>query len=60
MPDDFQIAAERARNRVGEHIWSTMSASMQAIAIYEELRALDLRRVAECEGLEQSPGVIDG
>ena len=46
LPDDFQIAARRARERVGEPIWTTMSSHEQTIAIYEELRALDLERVA--------------
>jgi len=46
MPDDFQIAAQLARERVGELTWKTMSAHQQTIAIYEELRALDLERTA--------------
>jgi hypothetical protein len=47
MPDDFQIAAERARTRIGEHRWQTMSLHEQTIEIYLELRALDAERAAQ-------------
>ena len=41
MPDDFQIAAERARQRLGEAAWNQMTTHERAGAIYAELRALD-------------------
>jgi hypothetical protein len=47
MPDDFQIAAERARTRIGEPLWQTMSFHAQTIEIYLELRALDTERAAQ-------------
>jgi hypothetical protein len=47
MPDDFQTAAERARSRIGERLWQTMSFHAQTIEIYLELRALDTERAAQ-------------
>ena len=47
MSDDFQIAVERARKRIGERLWDTMSSHAQTIEIYLELRALDTERVAQ-------------
>jgi hypothetical protein len=44
MPKDFSIAAERAQNRIGEHLWAAMSLRQQKIEIYVELRALDTAR----------------
>jgi hypothetical protein len=46
MPDDFQIAAERARQRMGQRIWDTMSTHERATVIYRELGALDAERAA--------------
>jgi hypothetical protein len=50
MSDDFQIAYERARERVGEDIWLRMSSRDQVDAIYRELRALDAERAATPPG----------
>lgn len=47
MSDDFQIAVERARERIGESIWTAMSSQARTIEIYRELRALDAQRVAQ-------------
>jgi hypothetical protein len=47
MSDDFQIAAERARKRIGERIWNQLSIHDRATAIYEELRDLDAERQNE-------------
>jgi hypothetical protein len=44
MPDDFQVAYQRAQDRVGEHTWWQMTSHEQAEAIYREMRALDLER----------------
>jgi hypothetical protein len=57
MPDDFRIAVERARKRIGEHVWDALSSHEQTIEIYRELRALDAERVAEREaqGEERKP-----
>jgi hypothetical protein len=44
MSDDFQIAYERARRRIGEEAWDVLTTHEQATAIYEELRALDIER----------------
>ena len=46
MPDDFQIAYERARKRIGEEIWDHTPPRVQAEAIYAELRAIDAERAA--------------
>jgi hypothetical protein len=45
--DDFRIAVERARKRIGERLWVTMSSHAQSTEIYRELRALDAERVAQ-------------
>jgi hypothetical protein len=45
--DDFQIAVERARKRIGERLWEAMSFRALIIEIYLELRALDAERVAQ-------------
>ena len=39
--DDFQVAAERARQRVGNRVWDQMTTHEKAEAIYREMRALD-------------------
>jgi hypothetical protein len=44
MSDDFRIAVERARDRVGENVWRGMSLHDQADAIYQELRDIDAER----------------
>jgi hypothetical protein len=45
MSQDFYMAHERARSRVGDHAWSAMSQHDRATAIYKELRALDAERI---------------
>lgn len=47
MSDDFRIAYERARMRVGDRAWDMMASKARADAIYAELRALDASRIAE-------------
>ena len=46
MPDDFQIAAERARERAGEDTWNRFSIHERSDAIYQQLRAIDAERGA--------------
>jgi hypothetical protein len=47
VSDDFRIAVERARKRIGERRWMTLSLHAQSTEIYAELRALDSERVAQ-------------
>ena len=47
MPDEFQVAYERAKRRIGEIAWSTMVPANRTDAIYTELRSLDLEILAE-------------
>jgi len=49
-PDRFQIAAERAASRYD--VWSTLSPSERAAAIYRELRKLDADSVKACIPME--------
>lgn len=56
MPDDFTIAVERARERVGERLWTTMSTRAQSLEIYLELRALDVERAARSAAKPTAPG----
>lgn len=58
MSDDFQLAVERARKRIGESLWNTLSSRAQTIEIYRELRALDAERVAR--GVGRKPTASDG
>jgi hypothetical protein len=44
MSEDFAIAVERARARIGERMWEALSLNLQSKALYEELRALDAER----------------
>jgi hypothetical protein len=46
MPDDFQIAYERARARIGYEEWETLSPTQRNDEIYKEMRALDAERIA--------------
>ena len=50
MSDDFGIAVERARKRIGERLWEAMSSRGQSIEIYQELRALDAERETQRTG----------
>jgi hypothetical protein len=45
VPDDIQIAYERARRLFGAMIWKLLTSHEQADAIYKELRALDAERI---------------
>lgn len=45
--DDFQIAVERARERIGERVSEAVSSHEQTIEIYRESRALDAERTAQ-------------
>jgi hypothetical protein len=48
MPSDrFQIAAERAAASYATEVWTTLSPSERAAAIYRELRKLDAESVSE-------------
>ena len=60
MPDDFQIAVERARKRIGEALWKSMSSRGQTIEIYVELRALDKERAAETKDGKPTTSGDDG
>jgi DNA-binding SARP family transcriptional activator/TolB-like protein len=42
--DDLQTVYERGRSRVGEGVWPRLTAHEQAVAVYQELRALDSDR----------------
>jgi hypothetical protein len=44
MPDDFQMAVRRLRERITDDEWDRLSMHQQAEAVYEELRALDAER----------------
>jgi hypothetical protein len=56
MPTDrFQIAAERAASSYPTEVWSTLSASERAAAIYRELRELDAESASESEQPEELP-----
>ena len=46
MSDDFQTAAERARQRYGA-LWDELPGRDKAAAIYEELRKLDIERTKQ-------------
>lgn len=45
MPNDFQIAAERARQRFGEKAWDALTSHQRSDAIYKELHAIDAERI---------------
>ena len=45
MPDNFQVASDRARERTGEILWTKSSARDQANAIYDQIRAMDTERL---------------
>lgn len=48
MPSDrFQIAAERAASSYPTDVWSILSPSERAAAIYRELRKLDAESASE-------------
>ena len=48
MPSDrFQIAAERAASSYPTEVWSILSPSERAAAIYRELRKLDASSASE-------------
>ena len=49
MSEDFQIAFERARKRVGCNAWKTIRPQDRTAAIYRELRALDAERLAQVQ-----------
>jgi hypothetical protein len=46
VTDDVRIAAERARQKVGESLWKVLSTREQTDAIYRELRIVDAERIA--------------
>jgi hypothetical protein len=53
MPSDrFQTAAERATSSYPTEVWSILSLSERAAAIYRELRKLDAESVSESEQAE--------
>jgi hypothetical protein len=58
MPNDFQIAYERARRRAGEAAWAAMSTRARTDAIYEAMRELDADRVERWSG--RSPATSGG
>ena len=47
LPDDFQIAADRARAASGGRPWEKLTLHEQAEAIYRELRVIDEDRAAD-------------
>jgi hypothetical protein len=56
MPSDrFQIAAKRAVSSYPAEVWSTLSTSERAAAIYRELRKLDAESASESEQPEDPP-----
>jgi len=46
MRSDFQICHDRARSRLGESAWDATDNHERAAAIYVEIRAFDLARLA--------------
>jgi hypothetical protein len=46
VSDDFQTAAERARQRYGA-LWDELPGRDKVTAIYEELRKLDIERTKQ-------------
>jgi hypothetical protein len=53
MPSDrFQTAAARAASSYPMEVWSTLSPSERAAAIYRELRKLDAESASESEQAE--------
>jgi hypothetical protein len=53
MPSDrFQIAAERAASSYPTDVWSILSPSERAAAIYRELRKLDAESASDSEQTE--------
>jgi hypothetical protein len=54
MPSDFQIAASRARARVGDREWDDVPLPDQTRRLYQELRAIDAERVAEWAERDES------
>jgi hypothetical protein len=45
MSSDFQLAYQRARNRVGEFDWWVLPGGARIAAIHEESRAIDAERI---------------
>lgn len=46
LPDEFQLAADRARALVGEKDWAGLPFSEQAKRLYQEIRAMDEEKAA--------------
>jgi len=44
--DDFQTAYKRAREKVGQAVWPTLSNEQQEAAVAEEMRAIEAERRA--------------
>ena len=61
MPNDIQLACERAWVRVGQTVWSNLSSKAQSDAIYAEFRAIDAERSAaqSKESAEAAKDAVD-
>jgi hypothetical protein len=54
-PDSFQVAAERAASSYPREVWSNLSASERAVAIYRELRKFDAESAANQSKQAEGP-----